>query len=1074
MNKRIVFFYILVVSLLLLVGIGIRRTPSDTRNDGPMLKKVSVRHLNISSTSFSIVIIGSSGYIGSRLLHYLQRKQEWNAVGYDRIIPEQASHEIITEDLQKFRVVVYLGGLSDRTLCRDRPNDANQENVNDIFNLAKRMLPSQLLIFASTSEIAEGYGSIAMNETSPVQAHLFDTYVGSMRRRENILQKLSLGYTSAPRMIGLRFGIVTDLSHNQRMDFGHMAYVCEAFLGGKFNIVHPDATRSFLGMTDLLRAVTIVIERQKIAKRFDLFHLQSFSASTSKMANAIALATGAHVLASNHSLKNINNGFSLNTSKFRTTYNFVFNDNQDQIISERIYDVPRLCLGQQSRIDKDSVPCVVCGSHEMHLVLDLHKQPLANDFRKQSDKALKCERFPLRLVRCPKCHHAQLSYIVDRAYLFSHYLYQSGTSKSIKTYFEWLAEKIIDESRKTNGTVLEIASNDGSQLSEFSKRGWRTVGVDPAKNLAKLARAKGHTVFVGFWGTDTFPSLPSPESLDVIVAQNVLAHVSSPVQFLRACATVMGSTTRLYIQTSQCEMYETGQFDTVYHEHVSFFTAHSFQKIATLTGLYVINFEITPIHGRSCLVTFGRIKIPNTAFITTFHKSLVPSFSLALQKERNLGLTDAWFYVKYQAQALSMRKWIVHQLTHLFAQRHIIIGYGAAAKGMVLLHSLLEMPNRTWEFSYIIDDAPLKQHTYCPGTSIPVRPTSELDRHNLNQPLTVVVFAWNFWEEISSKIRLKTFKKGIKNVYILLPFPRQQLIKINSNFESIITQNAFRILPWPFQFPFLRRPVLLLSYLVNKTVLLSSWIRHHAPMFDIAILIDYGATDRSLQILRSEAPSTWKIISSRNKETTSRIIDEEVKSYQKMYPRTWKIVLSTDELLVHPNLRQMLADTESSNDSIELRFRSLLIVPGESISIDPFTSLLNQQTRYILNSTAHQNLSSTALGYRYIHRYQYGEDGDEHHSTRMDSWRWANTGFIADYRYILSLWHMKDKLSVSAHTLTEKRILNGQVSPNPDITPSQLTKKNSLRVYIDDLQNLDPSNDDLKMAHRLWREMTDH
>ena len=136
-------------------------------------------------------------------------------------------------------------------------------------------------------------------------------------------------------------------------------------------------------------------------------------------------------------------GFSLDTAKFQTAYNFVFTGNQDQIISELIDDVPRLCLGRQSRLDKDSVPCVVCGSHEMHMVLDLHKQPLANDFRKRPNEALKCKRFPLRLVRCPKCHHTQLSYIVDRAYLFSHYLYQSGTSKSIENYFEWLAEKII-------------------------------------------------------------------------------------------------------------------------------------------------------------------------------------------------------------------------------------------------------------------------------------------------------------------------------------------------------------------------------------------------------------------------------------------------------------------------------------------------------------------------------------------------------------------------------------------------------------------------------------------------------
>ncbi|CAF2983206.1 unnamed protein product, partial [Rotaria sp. Silwood2] len=782
MAKRTVLFLVASASLFILISFDIRPIPSLRRkSDSILIKNDLSSHFKFSSKPFNIAIIGSFGYIGSRLLHYLQQTEKWNITGYDRVFSGQASYEILTEDLHEFQVVIYLGGLTDRAKCQSHPNDAKRENVKDIYNLAKRMLASQLLIFASTSEIAEGYGMVPMDEMSPIQSHLFDSYVASMMHRENTLRELSFKSINSPRMIGLRFGIVIGLSYSQRIDVGHMAYVCQAFLGGKLHIVHPQAYRSFLSMDDLLQAIKVVIKNKKSAKRFDLFHLQSFSASVSNVVNAIALRSGAHVVISDYSLNNVNHGFSLNTTKFRTTYQFVFNGNQDQIVSSLIDDVPRLCAGRQSRLDKESVPCVVCGSREMHIVLDLHSQPLANDFRKRLDEATKCKRFPLRLVRCPKCHHTQLSYIVNRAYLFSHYLYQSGTSKSIETYFEWLAEKIIDESGKTNGTVLEIASNDGSQLSKFSRRGWKTVGVDPAKNLAALARTKGHTVYVGFWGADKFPLLPSPESLDAIVAQNVLAHVGNPVQFLRACAAVMGTTTRLYVQTSQCEMYETGQFDTVYHEHVSFFTAHSFKKIASLAGLRIIHFEITPIHGRSCLVTFERIRLSSSTFVPTFYKKLPSSLSLALQKERNLGLTDAWFYIKYQAQAHSMRQWIVDQLTYLHAQGHIIVGYGAAAKGMVLLRSLLEMPNQTWQFSYVVDDAPLKQNTYCPGTSIPVRPTSELTKHSLITPLTIVVFAWNFWEEILNKIQTKTLGKGIKSVFAIRPFPQQQLIQIHSN-----------------------------------------------------------------------------------------------------------------------------------------------------------------------------------------------------------------------------------------------------------------------------------------------------
>ncbi|CAF1983641.1 unnamed protein product [Rotaria magnacalcarata] len=1058
MAKRVISFLVAVLLAFILIAFHIPVTPLVRRKYDSMLIGINLSsHVEYQYKSFNIAVIGSYGYIGSRLVHYLQQTAKWKVVGYDRIFSRQASHEILTEELQTFQAVVYLGGLTDRSMCRDHPNYTDKENVKDIYNLAKRMLPSQLLIFTSTSEILEEFDLISVNNMSAVQSHLLDAYAASMRRRENSLQKLSLESSSVPRMIGLRFGTVIGLSYSQRTDLGHMRYICQAFLGGKLYISHPEANRSFLSMEDLLRAITIIIQDQKDAKRFDLFHLESFSTSISNMANTIALRTGAHVFISNYSSNLVNQQFSLNTTKFRNAYQFVFNGNQNQIVSMLIDDVPRLCLSRQSRLDKDSVPCVVCGSHKMHTVLDLHSQPLANDFRKQPNESIKCKRFPLRLVRCLKCHHTQLSYIVDRSYLFSHYLYQSGTSKSIEVYFEWLAEKVIDESKKTNGTVLEIASNDGSQLTEFAKRGWKTVGVDPAKNLANLAREKGHTVYVGFWGTDKFPHLPSAESLDAIVAQNVLAHVSNPVQFLRACADIMGTRTRLYIQTSQCEMYESGQFDTVYHEHVSFFTAHSFKKIATLAGLYIVHFEITPIHGRSCLVTFQRIRLPSTTFITTFHKKLVPSLSLALQKERDLGLTDAWFYAKFQAQAYSMRRWIVDQLTYLFAQGHTIIGYGAAAKGMVLLHSLLEMSNRTWQFSYIIDDAPLKQNTYCPGTLIPVRPSSQLLKHNLTKPLTIVVFAWNFWEEISQKIRTKTFKQGIKNVFAILPFPQQQLIKVKSNFNTIVTQNAFRLLPWPFPFPVIRRPVILFSYLVKQEMSLSSWIRHHAPLFDMAILTDYDITNKSSYIVRKEAPNTWKIISPGKKEYSAQAIDETIKSYEKMFPKAWKIMLTTNELLVHPNLRQMLAETELITNVMALRIRSLIMIRSDSVPSDPVTSLLHQQTQYISNSSLQDIRGTITQNFRYIHHYPSARYIDEQQSIRYKEWQWAAVGFIADYRFTLSYSH-------GIHNLVTLK----------DMTHDNHKIREHFQRNLDDLRNIGALNYELGMVHRLWREMTNN
>ncbi len=607
-------------------------------------------------------------------------------------------------------------------------------------------------------------------------------------------------------------------------------------------------------------------------------------------------------------------------------------------------------------------------------------------------------------------------------------------------------------------------------MNEFSGRGWRTFGVDPAKNLVELARAQNHTVFTGFWGVDTFLNLPSPDSLDVMIAQNVLAHVENPVHFLRACAARMSMKTKLYIQTSQCEMYETGQFDTVYHEHVSFFTAHSFQTIANLVGLKIVNFEITPIHGRSCLVTFQRTDISNVSFLTTLQKEAVPSLAAALQKERHLGMTESWFYVKYQAQALAMRQWIVRQLTMLHDQGHTIVAYGAAAKGMVLLHFLLEIPDRSWNISYVVDDAPLKQNTYCPGTLIPVRPTAELSKHNFSTPLTIVVFAWNFWEEISKKIRQETMNNSMQNVFVILPFPRQQLIKLDANANSTLTHNSYQPLSWPLIFPSPRRPVLLISHFYNEEVLLPFWIRHHAPMFDMAILIDYNSTDKSLEIIRREAPQSWKIVSSRNSQFAAQLVDEEVKDYEKIFPRTWKIVLNTPEFLVHFNLRQMLGETERSSDTMAFRFRAITMSGNDSIPLQRFTSLLKQRSQYTYNPNSAEEQRGITSYSRYLHRYPVAQYGFGRHNIG-NSWKWAPIGFLAKYQYTPWPEIMNRKLQIRARIPQSDVNANRGIQHYVDASQLEARVKNARQMPQINLQNFVTINEELQMVHYVWKEV---
>ena len=240
-----------------------------------------------------------------------------------------------------------------------------------------------------------------------------------------------------------------------------------------------------------------------------------------------------------------------------------------------------------------------------------------------------------------------------------------------------------------------------------------------------------------------------------ITAQNVAAHVSDVVAFLKGCANVMGPKTKLNIQTYQCNMQHLGQFDTVYHEHISFFTGHSFLKAAELSGLYFLSFETTPIHGESCLVTMklDTNGVRKKEVTSTAHHGLSLTLNdRRLVQEKRDGVASEFFALRFSAHAISICEWMKHELLGFKDQGYIVGGYGAAAKGMVLLHFILSDDDDGSSYlDFVLDDAKLKQNTYCPGTVIPVRPTASIiELSDPEKPLIMLVLAWNLFDEIAN------------------------------------------------------------------------------------------------------------------------------------------------------------------------------------------------------------------------------------------------------------------------------------------------------------------------------------
>ena len=364
------------------------------------------------------------------------------------------------------------------------------------------------------------------------------------------------------------------------------------------------------------------------------------------------------------------------------------------------------------------------------MTLDLGVQPMANSFLTSTDEEELT--FPLRLNLCRDCFHLQLSHAVNPDLLFKNYLYVSGTSQTLRDYFDWFANHTLEFFDEKPKSVLDIACNDGSQLNSYKKLGLKTYGIDPATNLHELS-SKEHEVICDYFKQEHVAHYMN--RVDIITAQNVFAHNDYPLDFLKQCKAIMHDKSVLFIQTSQADMVKNNEFDTIYHEHLSFFCANSMNELAKRAGLHLFSITKTPIHGNSYVFAFSKQDLPGNT-------------EQVLEEERNLGLQTPVTYIEYANKARQVVKDLKETITAYRAEGYVVAGYGAAAKGMTLLN----FGNIGLDF--IIDDNPLKQGRLSPGMHIPVVGINKLDEY-ADQNIAFVPLAWNFFDEIKRNIKNK-------------------------------------------------------------------------------------------------------------------------------------------------------------------------------------------------------------------------------------------------------------------------------------------------------------------------------
>jgi 2-polyprenyl-3-methyl-5-hydroxy-6-metoxy-1,4-benzoquinol methylase len=377
--------------------------------------------------------------------------------------------------------------------------------------------------------------------------------------------------------------------------------------------------------------------------------------------------------------------------------------------------------------------CIACGGTELLPCLDLGRQPPANNLR-QHESDVEPD-FPLNVVRCAHCNHLQLDTIVNPDILYKNYLYVSGTSRTYLDYMDWYAEFVCETYTGVPDSVLDIGCNDGSQLDAFKRlSGYSTVetyGVDPAENLYPISSAK-HTVSLGYWNSD---SPATQRKYSVITSQNAFSHIPDPLTYLKLVNQCLHDDGLMFISTSQADMVLNGEFDTIYHEHISFYNAQSMQCLAERAGLYLVDVIKTPIHGVSYIFVLSK---------TEYNEQRVANI-LALEKHR--GLQSAATYTRWANRAREIMQQTHDTVAAYRSQGYQIIGYGAAAKGMTFVTSA------HIECDVIIDDNPLKQGRYVPGMDTLITNSGYLwNQLSSSDRVLFVPLAWNFFDEIQSKI----------------------------------------------------------------------------------------------------------------------------------------------------------------------------------------------------------------------------------------------------------------------------------------------------------------------------------
>lgn len=389
--------------------------------------------------------------------------------------------------------------------------------------------------------------------------------------------------------------------------------------------------------------------------------------------------------------------------------------------------------------------CRACGGARFGDVIDLGLMPLVNNLLDRPDQP--CPRYPLKVVFCRDCSLAQLTQTPPPSEMFGEYLYFSSQSQTMVEHAADLVQQFV----KPGQRVLEIASNDGYLLKQAMERGAIVLGVDPARNIVDFANSQGVLTLCEYFTADLASRIAADwGEADVIFANNVLAHVPDPNEIAAGIKAALAPGGRAHIEAPHIvRMLQLRAFDTIYHEHQCYFSLTALKPMFNRHGLKVVDAEVVEIHGGSLHLTLA-------------HEGDESATLRMMDQERDAGICDDRTYATLDAQVRQLKI----ELDRAISQFATVAGYGAAAKGVILLNTFGLTADR---IPWVADVSPHKQGKFIPGTGQAiVSPDMLLSE----KPQAAIILPWNITDEVIRRNRAYLDQGG----RFIVPIPEVRVI----------------------------------------------------------------------------------------------------------------------------------------------------------------------------------------------------------------------------------------------------------------------------------------------------------